>query len=178
MAIESPITSTEGRPPLGEEPHGWLYWLVIAALLGANVWYLIRDFFPLPEVRTISLWMRERQYFRANALHHHLFRSPNNGEATIMLASVLAARGDELGAARVLDTVPFWWPKKREMLLLEGQLFVAKDRAKDAEAAWSECLHNDPLHPPSPSSASSRMRHWDCSRFFSSREARTRRTHE
>ena len=52
----------------------------------------------------------------------------------------------------MLDTVPFWWPKKREMLLLEGQLFVAKDRAKDAEAAWSECLRDDPLHPPSPSS--------------------------
>ena len=67
MAIESPITSTEGRPRLWRRARGWLYWLVIAALLGANVWYLIRDFFPLPEVRTISLWMRERQYFRAEA---------------------------------------------------------------------------------------------------------------
>ncbi len=154
MAAESRTTSPEGRLRLWRKARGWLYWMVIAALLVASAWYLIRDFFPLPELATISLWMRDRQYYRAEAaLRGHLLRSPHNGEATIMLATVLASRGDELGAARVLDTVPFWWPKKREMLLLEGQLLLAKDRAKEAETAWSECLRDDPLHPPSPSSS-------------------------
>ena len=106
---------------------------------------------------------------RGAASRVHLLRSPHNGEATIMLASVLASRGDELGAARVLDTVPFWWPKKREMLLLEGQLFLAKDRAKTrrprGRSAYVTILSTRPHHPR----ASSRKQPWDCSRFFSSR---------
>jgi hypothetical protein len=52
--------------------------------------------------------------------------------------------------ARELHLVPEWWPSKREALYLEGEAFLSIDRARDAEAAWTTCVDDDPLHPSMP----------------------------
>ena len=55
------------------------------------------------------------------------------------------------------------------MLLLEGQLLLAKDRGKTrrprGRSAYATILSTRPRHPR----ATSRKQPWDCSRFFSSR---------
>ena len=123
---------------------------LVAAL---NAWWLVRDMRPVPELRTVGDWVRLKRYDDAEAaLREHLRRSPHNGAAMIMLASVKAERGDNLGAARQLHAVPFWWPNKLDLSFLEGQLFLESGRGRDAEAAWNQCLHDDPLHPPPPQS--------------------------
>ena len=124
---------------------------MIASLSAVNAWWYWRDTRPLPDVNTISDWMRREQYTRAEtALRELLQRSPHDGETRMMLARVLAARGDTLGCARQLHEVPYWWPQKAEALYREGQSYMMIDRAKDAEAAWLEAIKNDPLHPVSP----------------------------
>ncbi len=66
------------------------------------------------------------------------------------LARLMVKRGDELGGARELHRVPFWWPSKGEASFLEGQAFKRADRAREAEAAWNACIADDPLHPIPP----------------------------
>ncbi len=65
----------------------------------------------------------------------------------MILARVLAARGDPLACARELHKVPSWYPQKAEALLREGQSYLLLDRAQDAEAAWRELIAENPLHP-------------------------------
>jgi tetratricopeptide (TPR) repeat protein len=116
-----------------------------------NAWWYWRDTRPLPDVNTISDWMRREQYPRAEtALREQLRRSPHDAEARMSLARVLAARGDALGCARQLHEVPYWWPLKAEALYREAQSYIMIDRAKDAEAAWLELIKDDPLHPAPP----------------------------
>jgi tetratricopeptide (TPR) repeat protein len=121
---------------------------VIASLVGFNAWWYWRDSRPLADLPTVSDWMRREQFARAEpVLREHLRRSPHDGEARMMLARVLAGRGDPLGCARQLHEVPFWWPAKAEALLREGQSYIKIDRARDAESAWLELIKDDPLHP-------------------------------
>jgi len=95
--------------------------------------------------------MRREQYPQAEtALREQLRRSPHNVDARMLLARVLAARGDAIGCARQLHEVPYWSPSKAEALYREGQSYIMIDRAKDAEAAWLELIKDDPLHPVSP----------------------------
>jgi tetratricopeptide (TPR) repeat protein len=123
----------------------------IVILLGFNAWWYWRDNRALPELRTVSEWMRREQYGRAElVLREHLRKSPHNGEARMMLGRALAGRGDLPGCARQLHEVPYWWPRKAEALLREGQAYLQIDRAKDAEAAWLCALRDDPLHSISP----------------------------
>ena len=123
----------------------------IAILSGFNVWWYWRDNVALPNLRTVSEWIRREQYTRAEpVLREHLRRSSHDGEARMMLARVLAGHGDLLGCARQLHEVPFWWPQKAEALLREGQSYLKIDRARDAEAAWLHALRDDPLHSISP----------------------------
>jgi tetratricopeptide (TPR) repeat protein len=121
---------------------------LLAGLSAFNVWWYWRDNRSLPHLKTISDMMRQEQYVdAASVLGEHLRRSPYDGEARMMLARALAARGDLLGCARQLHEVPQWWPRKAEALLREGQAFLQIDRAKDAESAWLELIKDDPLHP-------------------------------
>jgi len=123
---------------------------LLVGLLAFNVWSYWRDTRPLPDLNTISDWMRREQYAPAEtALREQLRRSPHDGETRMMLARVLAARGDTLGCARQLHEVPYWSPRKAEALYREGQSYMLIDRAKDAEAAWLESIKDDPLHPVS-----------------------------
>jgi tetratricopeptide (TPR) repeat protein len=113
-----------------------------------NAWWYWRDTRPLPDINAISEWMRREQYPQAEAaLWELLRRSPHDAEAHILLARVLAARGDALGCARQLHAVPYWSPRKAEALLREGQSYLMNDRARDAEVAWLELIKDDPLHP-------------------------------
>jgi Flp pilus assembly protein TadD len=124
---------------------------LLVGLSAFNAWWYWRDTRPLPDLNTISDWMRREQYPRAEtALRELLRRSPHDGEMRMMLARALAARGDALGCARQLHDVPFWWPSKALALYREGQSYIMIDRAKDAEAAWLEVIKEDPLHPVSP----------------------------
>ncbi len=67
----------------------------------------------------------------------------------MMLARALASRNDLLGCARQLHDVPYWWPKKAEALLREGQSYLMIDRARDAESAWLKAIEDDVFHPVS-----------------------------
>jgi len=173
-AIDSPVMTTTAnvaapkeRPPapaagspvvagLHRRRAGPFVWNLVGACLLVclfvfNVWWYGRETRPLPEVKTVSDWMDRAQYVRAeSALREHLRRSPHDGEARMMLARALAARGDLLGCARQLHEVPYWWPQKAETLLREGQSYLQIDRAKDAERAWLEAIKEDPLHPIAP----------------------------
>jgi tetratricopeptide (TPR) repeat protein len=124
---------------------------VALGLLGFNAWWYWRDSRPLPDLATISRLMSRDQYAEAEpALREYLRRSPNDGEARMMLARLHAARGDVLSCARQLHQVPYWWPQKSEALFREGQSYLMVDRAGDAERTWLEVIKEDPLHPASP----------------------------
>jgi tetratricopeptide (TPR) repeat protein len=121
---------------------------LVAGLCAFNAWWYWRDSRPLADINMIEGWIRRAEYARAEiALREHLRRSPDDGEARMILARVLAARGDTLGCARQLHDVPYWWPQKAEALFREGQSNMLIDRAQDAEMAWLELIKDDPLHP-------------------------------
>jgi tetratricopeptide (TPR) repeat protein len=161
----SNITAASERPPtLAVAPavavHGrrkgpWALKLVgtcaIVILSSFSAWWYWRDHRALPDLKTVSEWVRRNQYARAEpVLREYLRRSSRDGEARMMLARALAGRGDFLGCARQLHEVPFGWPRKAEALLREGQAYLQIDRAKDAEDAWLNALRDDPVHPISP----------------------------
>jgi len=124
---------------------------VALGLLGFNLWWYWRDTRALPDLATVSRFMSHDQFALAElALREHLRRSPNDGEARMMLARLYAARNDLLNCARQLHEVPYWWPQKWEALHREGQSYFMIDRARDAEGAWLEVIKDDPLHPVPP----------------------------
>jgi tetratricopeptide (TPR) repeat protein len=144
-----PVTAVHGRQK-GTRARALAGTCLLVGLTAFNAWWYWRETRPLPDVNSISDWMRREQYTRSEtALREQLRRSPHDGEARMMLARVLALRGNLLGCARELHEVPFWWPRKAEALYREGQSYMMIDRAKDAEAAWLELIKDDPLHPVS-----------------------------
>jgi tetratricopeptide (TPR) repeat protein len=125
--------------------------ILVTALAGFNIWWLVRDTRPVPDLDFVGRLIAHRRFDESDrALREHLRRSPRDGEARMLLAQSLAARGDLLGCAEQLHRVPYWWPRKREALYLEGESFLGVDRARDAEAAWRACVQDDPLHPAPP----------------------------
>ena len=121
---------------------------VIVIVAAFNAWWYWRDNRPLPDLKTVSDWMRREQYAEVETiLREHLRRSPYDAEMRMMLARALAGRGDLLGCARQLHEVPVWSPVRAEALFREGQSYIKIDRAKGAEAAWLELIKDDPLHP-------------------------------
>ena len=129
----------------------WGYRVIVVALVAWNAWWLGRDFWPIPDIRSVEQLIARGQHEDAmRALRAHLRRSPRDGQARMLLARSLAARGDLKAAPDELHRVPNWWPSKREALYLEGESYLSVDRARDAEAAWRACLDDDPLHPVPP----------------------------
>jgi tetratricopeptide (TPR) repeat protein len=124
---------------------------LLASLAVFNAWWYWRDSRVVPDLRSISSLIPRERYSEAEAaLREFLRRSPRSGEARMMLARVLAGRGDPLGCARELHQVPSWYPQKAEARLREGQSYLLLDRAKEAEAAWRAAIVEDPLHPVTP----------------------------
>src|SRR5271166_3020651 len=106
--------------------------LLCIALIGFNAWWYWRDARPAPDIKTIEALMSREQYIQAeSALRERLRRSRHDGEARLLLARTLAARGDTQGCALQLHEIPYWWPKK-------------------AETCWLAVIRDDPLHPSPP----------------------------
>jgi tetratricopeptide (TPR) repeat protein len=149
-ATAAPVKANHARR-IGSFARALVGICLLVGLSAFNAWWYWRDARALPDANTISDWMRREQYPRAeSALWEQLRRSPHDGETRMMLARVLAARGDVLGCARQLHEVPYWWPHKALALYREGQSYIMFDRARDAEAAWLDLIKDDPLHPVSP----------------------------
>jgi tetratricopeptide (TPR) repeat protein len=126
------------------------FWVVCLGLVAFNAWWLARDFWPIPDISAIRGMMARGDVGGAErALRAYLGRSPRHGEARMLLAQILARRGDSLGCAEELGRIPFWWPGKREALFLEGQAYRQLHMARRAEAAFRACVRYDPLHPTS-----------------------------
>jgi tetratricopeptide (TPR) repeat protein len=135
-------------------PPGLFRWGLRAstlALVALNAWWLWGDW-STPQMKAIDASIAQGRLDEAErALERRLQWSANDGEAGTKLARLLVKRGDNLGGARRLHQVPFWWQTKGEASFLEGQAFKLADHARDAEAAWKACIADDPLHPlPSP----------------------------
>ncbi len=127
-----------------------LWTAFVAGAVAFNGWWYWRETRPLDDLATISRWMSHDQSARAEvALREHVRRTPHDGEVRVMLARVLAARGDLLGCAGQLREVAYWCPQKPEALFFEGQAYFQLGRARDAERAWLELIKDDPLHPVS-----------------------------
>src|SRR5208283_593659 len=121
------------------------------ALIGFNTWWYWRDARPALDIKTIEALMSREQYIQAeSALRERLRRSRHDGEARLLLARTLAARGDTQGCALQLREIPYWWPTKAEALFHEGQAYLMADRAKNAETCWLAVIKDDPLHPSPP----------------------------
>jgi tetratricopeptide (TPR) repeat protein len=126
-------------------------WTLVLALFGLNGWWAWEDARPVVGLRVIAALAQRGHHDEAEAaLRDHLRRSPHDGEARILLARALAARGDVIGCTEQLHRVPSWWPGKHEAQYREGQAFMEANRARPAEAAWLACLEDDPLHPTPP----------------------------
>jgi tetratricopeptide (TPR) repeat protein len=128
--------------------------LVTSLILGEiawNAWWYWRDTWPVADLRLIEIWIGNREYGPARKeLQEHLRRAPHDGAARMMLARVLAARGNLTGCTRELQRVPAWWPQKAEARYREGQAYLLMNRARDAEAALLAVIDADPLHPADP----------------------------
>ena len=121
---------------------------VVLGLVGLNGWWLVRETWPLADLKAVAAWVGQGRYGEAEeALREHLRRSPHHGEARMLRARLRILRGDRLGGAAELHRVPDWWPAKREALFAEGQAYRSLDRARPAEEAWRACVKDDPLHP-------------------------------
>ena len=89
----------------------WGYRVIVVALVAWNAWWLGRDFWPIPDLRSVEQLIARGQHEDAmRALRAHLRRSPRDGQARMLLARSLAARGDLKGCANELHRVPNWWP--------------------------------------------------------------------
>ncbi len=128
--------------------------LVTGLILGGialSLWWYWRDRRPVADLRTIEIWIGNRQYGRAGrSCVEHLQRTPHDGAARMMLARVLAARGDLAGCTRELHQVPSGSPQKAEALYREGQAYLLMDRARDAEAALRLVIDSDPRRSADP----------------------------
>ena len=126
--------------------------LLLALLIaGFAVVRLALDLQPIPELSQVERLLGQGKTSEAErVLKTILARSPENGDARMRLARLLASRGDRLACAETLHEVPWWWPTKRKALFLEGQTFHECKLARRAEAAWRACVRDDPLHPAEP----------------------------
>ncbi len=154
VAASSECASTVSSPP--SQPRRprrsiivTLAGVVLAGGLAAfNGWWYWRDHRPLPDLTAINELMRRQKYAEATrALAEVVRRSPHAGDGWIALARALAGKGELEACARALHQVPSWSPQKPEALLREGQALMQLNRARDAERAWFEAIHDDPLHP-------------------------------
>jgi len=125
-----------------------VFWTVVVSLVGLNAWWSWRNFRPLPDRRKIEAIVRSQRFSEAEpALRELVRRSPEDGAALMLLGRCLAAQGDLVESARVLDRVPFWWPSKGEALFVAGEEYNQAGWARKAEIAWKACAADDPLHP-------------------------------
>jgi len=143
----APVARSRRAPRLLGRALGAASWAAFALLLAWNGWCLWADWSP-PDPAAIDARIARGQHAEAEPELRRLLRSsPEDGEARMKLARLLAIRGDRPACGRELHQVPAWSPRKAEALFLEGQVYKQLDRARDAEPAWKALLADDPLHP-------------------------------
>lgn len=123
--------------------------LLLAVGLGAwNVWWFIREGRPVPDLETAQRAIGRGDYREGERLlRERLRRRPRDATVMTALARARAGQNDLLGCARMLLQVPEWSSQKAEALYRAGQSLYQIDHAREAEAAWLELTHEDPLHP-------------------------------
>lgn len=123
-------------------------WAAAAGLALLNGWWAWSDRREQPDLFGLVRKIPAGDAAAAEAvIRERIRRSPHDGDAQTLLANLLAARGDGLGAAKALQAVPYWWPGREKTWAREGQAFKALGRMEDAEAAWKQLAAFDPLHP-------------------------------
>ncbi len=152
-----PAEVQSARPTVARASRRRLPWgrlaliVAIVVTLGFNSWWYWRDTRTVPDLKTITNWLRSQRSVEAEAaLRQILRRSPHDDEARVMLARAIGARGDLIDCARQLHEVPVWSPLKSEALFHEANTYSMLDRAKDAESAWMAIVRDNPLHPAPP----------------------------
>lgn len=147
-AYSCPPKDREGRQPV--RTFGLVAWIVTLALVGYSIWRLSIDLSPAPTLAEVDRLVAGRPKDAERLLRGILQRDPENGDARMRFARLLARLGDTRASADALHEIPFWWPNKREAQFLEGQSYIDCQRARDAESAWLGCVRDDPLHPVDP----------------------------
>ena len=133
---------------------------MIAALLGLNALWVVRDLKPPAELEhnrglgpTGYACARQRPRCECSCA-----RSPHDGAAMPSLAGADEDRDRamRLAGARILHSVPTWWPSKSEQLLRGRDTPTSRSITirESGGAAWTQCVRDDPLHPLSPQSRS------------------------
>ncbi len=124
-----------------------LGWLLVAGLACLNGWWWWLDRTP-EAIAAIDLRLaRGDQPGAEGALRSRLRSSPDDPDARMKLARILAIRGERAACAEELRRVPPWSPAKPDALFMEGQIDKQLHRGRDAVAAWSALIVSNPLHP-------------------------------
>jgi Flp pilus assembly protein TadD len=157
-----------------------LYWPVVLGLVALNGWWWW-DARPMPPLKLVEQWIGiEREpgnrvvawwdfgdVSRDNsgaisALRRAVRKSPNDGEARLLLGRALGAAKDYAGCAEELRQVPFWSPRKLEARFGEGMALLELNRAREAEATLLAYLAVDRNHPsPRPKRVVVENKLWD-----------------
>jgi len=140
-------------PPPTRRARAWPrvgFWAAVVGLAGVNAWRFWDDR-PVPETRALVGLVESGRGGEAEpALRTLLRRSPHDAPTRMLLARLLAERGDHRGCAEALRGVPFWSPSKHDALYYEAQSWMEADRARDAEAAYRAYIAEDPNHTSPP----------------------------
>jgi len=158
-----PIALTDSRPEAPKprvtpERQGLLakvirgLWLAILLALGAfNVWWYLRDVRPLPDLSEAERLLSRGRFSQAETLlRARLERRPREARTILALARARAGQNDFLDCAHILLRTPEWSAQRYDALLRAGQAFFQANHAREAEAAFLELLHQDPLHVAPP----------------------------
>lgn len=125
--------------------------LLVAGLIAFNVWWFVRQSRPVPSFETAQGALGRGDFRVAETLLRERLRlRPRDAMVMVALARARAGQNDLLGCARILLRVPEWSSQRPEALYRAGQSLYQVDHAREAEAAWLELIHEDPLHPVAP----------------------------
>lgn len=124
----------------------WIIGLVAVAILGLTAWALRERWEPTGEdMAAIRQAIATRRWAEAETrLGRHLASRPDDGEARVMLAALLAGRGRAVEARETLRKVRKNDPARPSALSLLGELAIRDHRAADAERAFREAAAADP----------------------------------
>src|SRR5262245_54535890 len=99
IAMADPAVAETPTPPLrrrrGRRLIPWTFRALVVCLVGFNAWWVIREARPVSGLDAIGRMISRGEYDQSDrALGEWLRRSPQYGEARMLLARSLAARGD------------------------------------------------------------------------------------
>jgi len=148
----SDFPTKPGHHSSSTSPHRWkrlvrrlALLLIVIASGAAGAWYWWEFRRPLPGLREINHLIARNRLDEAESIcRTSLRRDPADARTRVLLARILAARGDTTGAAEQLHAVPDDSPRKLDALFHEGLSWFLSDHARKAESAWLAYLAHDP----------------------------------